>query len=197
MILEQFFDCQQPWSKERAGEREVWDQRVLFAAGPARRLRWFVLPVEAKQLLCFGGGSGVPEPPPFQPVEYPSDAALVVKSVSDVGSVGGGGSYSVDDRVMELVLSIQNGYPEDEVGEGILPKSPDLEKAQDINSGEGTVTVKVRDCRLKTMLYIATTIIIIAVAVVIVFTAFFNTSRANGSSFVMDMTSYVHNKTMN
>ena len=63
----------------------------------AKKLRWFLLPFEARQILC--SGETIAVEPPFRPLEYPDDRTLI-KSVGDVGSYGR--HYSVDEQISSL-----------------------------------------------------------------------------------------------
>ena len=68
----------------------------------AKKLRWFLLPFEAKQILCSGETLAVE--PPFRPPEWPDLSSP--EAASDVGSYGR--RCSVGERIVRLVSSVRN-----------------------------------------------------------------------------------------
>ena len=68
----------------------------------AKKLRWFLLPFEAKQILCSGETLAVE--PPFRPPEWPDISSP--EAASHVGSYGR--RCSVDERFVRLVSSVRN-----------------------------------------------------------------------------------------
>ena len=87
-------------AKRQASKRHVPDQRVLFTANTeTERLRWFLLPFEAKQILTAGDSFSVK--PPFRVRSW----ASTEKSNTDPCSVGsyGGTGYTTDSEVAELL----------------------------------------------------------------------------------------------
>ena len=52
-------------SIKQGAQREISGQKHIFSEGPPKKLRWFMLPYEAKELLCYGATTGVQ--PPFCP----------------------------------------------------------------------------------------------------------------------------------
>ena len=64
-------------------------------------MRWFLLPFEARQILC-SGETTIAVEPPFRPLVYPDDQTLL-KSVGDVGSYGR--HYSIDEQIVQQISS--------------------------------------------------------------------------------------------
>ena len=87
-------------ARKQAAKRQVSDHRILFIEGQAKKLRWFLLPFEARQILC--SGETIAVDPPFCPLEYPDDQTLL-KSVGDVGSYGR--HYSIDEQIVQQISS--------------------------------------------------------------------------------------------
>ena len=67
-------------------------------------MRWFLLPFEARQILCSGETFAIE--PPFRPLEYPDGDQTLLRSVGEVGSYGR--HYSVDEQIIQQMSSPRN-----------------------------------------------------------------------------------------
>jgi hypothetical protein len=73
-------------ANKQAAKRQVPDQRILFGEGMAEKLRWFLLPFEAKQIMCSGDAFKVV--PPFTVKSYADDDDTAAPGIGSVGSYG-------------------------------------------------------------------------------------------------------------
>ena len=69
---------------KQAAKRDIWGQRRVFAEGLPKKLRWFMLPFEAQQILC-NAAKTIDVEPPFSPTGGGPKSFIFEKNIADLG----------------------------------------------------------------------------------------------------------------